>query len=321
MKKQLRLHNLKCLRFVNSTKLIFIGTVFLLQLISTTLTAQASAVKNKASESYDLTVGVITSIDNPEKDLEYIKSQGFSICQMYVSDYSQELARRVKTALEKNSITAVSLICQGPGEYSYNFYEGPLTIGLVPRPYRAERIQQLKKGIDFCKIAGIPAIQGHFGFIPEDPSNDLYEEFIVAAREVANYAKEKGILVSFETGQETPITLLRAINDIGTGNIFINYDVANLILYGKANPVDGLDIVGKHVRSLHVKDGFYPVNPRELGKEVPIGEGKVDFPKLIQKLKDMNFKGPLIIEYELSTGKMENIQKAKRYLEQLIKKP
>lgn len=318
MKKQLRLQH-----FWSSCRITMksMTILLLLPLVATVLNAQSTAVKSKTSESSDLTIGVITSIDNPEKDLEYIKSQGFNICQMYVSDYSPELANRVKTALQKNSITAVSLICQGPGDYSYTFDEGPLTIGLVPRAYRSERIKQLKQGIDFCKIAGIPAIQAHFGFIPEDPTNDLYEEFIVAAREVANYAKEKGILVSFETGQETPITLLRAIDDIGTGNVFINYDVANLILYGKANPIDGLDIVGKHVRSLHAKDGLYPTNPHQLGKEVPIGEGKVDFPKLVQKLKDINFKGPLIIEYELSTGKMENILKAKRYLEQLIKKP
>ena len=116
------------------------------------------------------------------------------------------------------------------------------------------------------------------------------------------------------------MTLLRAIEDIGTDNLGINYDTANLILYGKANPVDGLDVVGAYVRSLHAKDGFYPTNPKELGREVPIGEGKVDFPRLIRKLKDIDFKGHITIEREISGPKQtEDILKSKKFLEELIR--
>ena len=64
----------------------------------------------------------------------------------------------------------------------------------------------------------------------------------------------------------------------------MNLDTANLILYGKANPVDALDVFGRYVRGVHAKDGLYPTNGSELGREVPIGEGKVDFPILISKL-------------------------------------
>ena len=106
----------------------------------------------------------------------------------------------------------------------------------------------------------------------------------------------------------------------GTGNLGINYDTANLILYGKANPLDGLDVVGKYIKSLHAKDGFYPTNPRELGREVPIGQGKVDFPKIIRKLREMNFKGHITIEREISgPQQVEDILQSKKYLEELIK--
>jgi sugar phosphate isomerase/epimerase len=237
-----------------------------------------------------------------------------------VGEYSSKLAVRIKAALEKYALKPTSLICMGPGNYIWNFYEGPATIGLVPRELRAERITRLKQGSDFCREAGIPAVCAHFGFIPENPNDPLYKEFITAMKEVAGYVKDRGLSIYFETGQETPVTLLRAIEDIGTGNLGVNYDTANLILYGNANPVDGLDVIGKYVRSLHAKDGMYPTDPRELGKETPIGEGKVDFPRVIRKLKDLNFKGHITIEREISGPRqVEDILQSKKFLENLIK--
>lgn len=281
--------------------------------------AEKSPAKGRDA-SKDMPLGIIMGADEPEKSLARVKELGFSTCQLSVGEYSSKLAARVKKSLAKYSLKPTSLICMGPGSYVWNFYEGPLTIGLVPREMRAERITRLKKGADFCREAGIPAVHAHFGFIPENPNDVLYKEFISTMKEVAGYIKDRGLSVYFETGQETPVTLLRAIEDIGTGNLGVNYDTANLILYGKANPVDGLDVIGKYVRSLHAKDGFYPTNPRELGKEVPIGEGKVDFPRVIRRLKELNFKGHITIEREISDSRQEaDILKSKRYLENLIK--
>jgi sugar phosphate isomerase/epimerase len=89
---------------------------------------------------------------------------------------------------------------------------------------------------------------------------------------------------------------------MGLDNVGVNLDPANLVLYGKANPVDSLDVFGQYVEGMHAKDGLYPTNGRELGKEVPLGEGKVDFPVLIERLKGYGFKGPITIEREISGG-------------------
>lgn len=281
--------------------------------------AEKTSAKGRDA-SLDMPLGIIIGADNPEKELLRVKELGFTTCQLTVGEYSSKLAVRIRTTLEKLSLKPTSLICMGPGNYIWNFYEGPATIGLVPREMRAERITRLKQGTDFCREAGIPAVCAHFGFIPEDPNNPLYKEFVAAMKEVAGYVKDRGLSIYFETGQETPVTLLRAIEDIGTGNLGVNYDTANLILYGKANPVDGLDVIGKYVRSLHAKDGMYPTDPRELGKETPIGEGKVDFPKVIRKLKDLNFKGHITIEREISGPRqVEDILQSKKFLENLIK--
>jgi sugar phosphate isomerase/epimerase len=99
----------------------------------------------------------------------------------------------------------------------------------------------------------------------------------------------------------------------------VNFDLANLILYGKANPVDAIELIGPYVQGIHAKDGLWPTNPRELGEEVPIGKGKVNFPLIITRLKEMNYRGAVTIEREISgTQQAEDVRAAKAYLEKLI---
>ena len=268
--------------------------------------------------SNNILLGVISAANNPEEDLKIVRDLGFPTCQLSIDTYSPQLAMRVSASLEKYQLKATSLICMGPGTYKWNFTEGPSTIGLVPRENRPARIERLKKGIDFCKASGIPAVHAHFGFIPEDPKDVLYLEFIKTMKPIGKYALKQGIDIYFETGQETPVTLLRAIQDIGTGNLFVNYDTANLVMYGKANPSDGLKVIGKYVKALHAKDGNYPTNPNELGKEVPIPQGEVNFPEIISYLKKLDFTGNITIEYELAERNSEYILKTKKYLEKII---
>lgn len=268
--------------------------------------------------SHKILVGVIADANNPEEDLKVARDLGFKTCQLNVNEYSPELAVRVAATLKKYDITPTSLICMGPGVYKWNLTEGPSTIGLIPRENRAARVERLMHGIDFCKTAGIPAIQTHFGFIPEDPKDPSYIEFIETMKPLCEYALKNDINIYFETGQETPVTLLRAITDIGTGNLFINYDTANLVLYGKSNPLDGLKVVGKYVRSLHAKDGKYPTDPYHLGEEVSIPEGEVNFPAVIAYLKNLGFEGNIIIECEMDSSNNDYILKTKTYLENLI---
>jgi L-ribulose-5-phosphate 3-epimerase len=266
----------------------------------------------------EMTTGVISWIKDPDKDIRQIRDFGFSFFQAGVENYTPEMADGIFQACLKYEVSPLALICMGPGPYLYNPVDGPSTIGLVPREYRKERTQHLKDGIDFCKGSGFPAVFAHFGFIPENPKDVLYLEFIDIMKEIGAYALNRGINILFETGQETPVTLLRSIEAIGTGNLFVNLDVGNLLLYGKANPLDGLQVLGKYVRSLHAKDADYPTNPNELGKEYPIPEGKVDFPAIISKLKRNNFKGCIVIENELSTNSKEYLTKTRKYLENLI---
>jgi L-ribulose-5-phosphate 3-epimerase len=267
-----------------------------------------------------LRLGLIIGIGNdPDAALAKVHALGLPTCQAYYEEFPAGLAKKLTAALEKYGIEATSIVVGGPGREVWDFYEGPLTIGLVPRETRAARIAHIKKASEFAKECGVAAVQTHCGFIPENPNEVLYKETVVAMREVAEYCRRNGQNFRYETGQETPITLVRAIRDAGMDNQGVNFDLANLILYGKANPVDAIEILGPYVQGIHAKDGLWPTNPKDLGTEVAIGKGKVDFPRIIARLKEMKYAGAVTIEREISGEKqVEDVRGAKEYLEKLI---
>jgi sugar phosphate isomerase/epimerase len=282
--------------------------------------AQTSQGVSSDDGKKPLRLGLIIGIGkDPGAAMSKVHDLGLPTCQVFVDDFEPAQAGRLRQALDKHGIEATSLVVGGPGKEVYDFYQGPLTIGLVPRETRAARIAHIKNASDFAKQCGIPAVQTHCGFIPENPSDPVYKETVTAMREVAAYCKRNGQNFRYETGQETPIALVRAIQDVGLDNQGVNFDLANLILYGKANPVDAIDILAPYVQGIHAKDGLWPTNPKDLGEEVPIGKGKVDFPRIIARLKELNYRGAVTIEREISGPRqMEDVREAKAYLEKLI---
>jgi sugar phosphate isomerase/epimerase len=265
-------------------------------------------------------LGIVTGISSdPERAIKRVHDLGFPTCQIGIRSFDDAVVSKLRDAMAKYSVEVTSAIAGGPGPEIYDFYKGPVTIGLAPREYREGRIARIKQVSDFAKKAGIPGVQTHCGFIPENPNEPLYTETVNAIRTVAQYCKDNGQTFRCETGQETPITLIRAIQDVGLDNVGINFDVGNLILYGKANPVDAVELFGRHIMGIHAKDGVYPTNPKQLGREVPIGEGKVNFPALIGLLKKVGYTNPLTIEREIEGEKQtQDILASKAYLEKLI---
>lgn len=279
--------------------------------------------KNNKKMNSDITIGtIIYNWKDIEGEMKKLSDSKFTSCQINYSDaMDAEFAKKLRETADKYKIK-ITTIVGVPGHCVWNFVQGPSTIGLVPREGREAKIATYKKMIDFCKEAGVPAMHSHFGFIPEDMASEQYKNFIEVMKVLGNYAKGKGIMIYFETGQETPTTLIRAIKDIGTGNMFINCDVANLMLYGKANPVDAIRQFGPLVKDIHAKDGCYPSreDPYSLGAEKPIPEGDVDFPAIIKILKAENYKGALTIECELNASSKDYLAKTRKYLQNLIDK-
>lgn len=274
------------------------------------------------ADAVPMRLGLVTRVrkgEAPDIAVSRVKSLGFPTCQIGIQGLKLSDAKPLKSALARHGVEATAIMELGPGRMVWNFTEGPFTIGLVPAETRRARIDALKLAIDVAADAGIPALQTHLGFIPEVPGDPSFAETITAVREVALHAKGKGVWIHCETGQETPVTLLRLIETVGTGNLGVNLDTANLILYGKGNPVDAIDVIGKYVRGIHAKDGLFPSDPNDLGKEVPIGTGKVDFPTVIQRLRDLRYSGAITIEREIQGSRqVEDILASKAYLMKLI---
>jgi sugar phosphate isomerase/epimerase len=248
-------------------------------------------------------IGVLTSLKPQGSNFQYVAGFGLRVCQLCCWNpdlYTQALAQSVRKEADELGIQITSLWGGWPGPAVWDFVDGPGTLGLVPRAHRAPRIDALRKAGEFASQAGLAAVVTHLGFIPENPRDPMFGEIVEVVRDLALYYQGLGLQFWFETGQETPTTMLRLIQEAGTGNLGINLDPANLILYGKGNPIDALDVFGPWVRSIHAKDGCYPTDPMKLGEEMQIGAGRVRFPELIRRLKEVDYRGAFIIEREIS---------------------
>ncbi len=258
-----------------------------------------------------------------EKRVEFLLECGLEcvqLCSFDATEMTKENCDRVKELL-KGKLEISSFWAGWSGPQAWDFIDGVHTLGLVPETYRNMRIAELKKGADFAEMLGVEDVVTHVGYVPEQPTDPLYRGLKCAVKEVAQYCKDKGLHFCFETGQETPTTLMRLFNDVGLDNIGVNLDPANLIMYGKANPVDAIDIFGDKIRSIHVKDGDYPKGDfYKLGEERVVGEGTVNYPVFLPKLLKQGFKRYLFIEREIK-GEQQiiDMKKTVKYVKDLMK--
>lgn len=270
-------------------------------------------------------VGVIVNLyKNTDmiKEFTNLKNNGFSNCQLICWDssaFTDEKAEEINKASNECNIDITALWCGWERPAIWDFYEGPVTLGLVPETYRFVRCETIIQGANFANLLGVKDIVTHVGFIPENPTDSTYHGLISALKYICRALRSNGQNFLFETGQETPVTLLRTIEDIGLDNVGVNLDPANLLLYGKGNPVDSLKMLGKYIMGVHAKDGEYPTCGKYLGKEMPIGKGSVDFVSLISGLKNLGYHGALTIENEMGSGdELIEIIESKAYLENII---
>lgn len=257
--------------------------------------------------------------EGPRHIIKKVDSFGFKTCQVGVTDvsyYTDDVVQTLRDECEKYGVGITMVGTGPPGRIVYDFLEGPETIGLVALDTRRERADAMMEGADWAAKLGVNKVHGHLGFLPEDCQDAKYKSLIPVLREIAQHCQKNGQMFIWETGPETPTTLLRAIEDTAESNVAINFDPANLLMYGKANPVDAMDILGPYVAGVHIKDGLYPTNASDLGKETIVGEGAVDFPKILYKLREYNYDGPLIIECEFQGDRqLEGIKQARHRVE------
>jgi sugar phosphate isomerase/epimerase len=174
------------------------------------------------------------------------------------------------------------------------------TVGLVPRETRDARVAELKAIADFARELSVDRVGVHLGFVPHDRADPDYQELLGVTRGICDHCARNHQALHLETGQEPADVLIRFLDDVERDNLFVNFDPANMILYGSGEPLPALEQLGTRVRSIHCKDATWSDQPGVTwGREVPLGDGDVDFAAFLRVLERIGYDGPLTIEREI----------------------
>jgi sugar phosphate isomerase/epimerase len=262
-----------------------------------------------------------TGQEDPRKALEAVRSLGLARIQVSrLPDryYTAEGAREFEALLKQSGVRAESVVVVFAGE-SYKNQEAVLqTVGFRPAALRAERLAYARRVVDFSAAIGTKIVTFHMGVLPKDLEHPDYAAMLAAVGELASYAAAKNVTLSLETGQETGEELVRFLARKEVAQVGVNFDTANLVLYGLDRPLRALELLQKRVTSLHVKDGLPPQDPLLLGREVPLGEGRAEVRECLRLLDKAGFRGPLIIENyvwrERGTDPIEELKRARDFI-------
>lgn len=173
------------------------------------------------------------------------------------------------------------------------------TVGLVQDERRAERLGRTEKMSDFAAAIGVGICAAHIGFVPEDTQDEAYQAVVAAVQQICDYCAGNNQRFALETGQESAEALLQFIQDVDRPNLGVNFDPANMVLYGSGEPIVAMEVVKDYIISCHCKDGVWPEREGELGTETPLGQGQVGLPDYFAKLKEIGYTGPVTIEREI----------------------
>jgi L-ribulose-5-phosphate 3-epimerase len=210
--------------------------------------------------------------------------------------------------LRESRLQVTATMISFPGEDYSSIASIRDTGGLVPDSHWDARRKLTEQAVKLSAELGAKLLSTHIGFVP--PSNhDAYPSVVTRIREVAKLFGEHGLELVMETGQERAEELLQFLNDLAVRNVSVNFDPANMILYGAGDPIDAIGVLGRHIRHVHVKDGVLSRHPGvKWGDEVPFGTGQVPPKEFLEALHAVNYRGPLVIEREAGEQRMEDVR-------------
>ena len=191
------------------------------------------------------------------------------------------------------------------------------------------RVEKTKRIIDLAVEFGTKVVTTHIGVIPADKADPQYRVLLDAMTECGAYAASKGVTMAIETGPETAPVLLAFVKDIPCG-VGVNLDPANFVMVTGQDPVEAVELLGNYIVHTHAKDGVMlkkvdpraiydksfvagenPVHSADCFREVPLGEGSVDFDAYIAALRRVGFDGYLTIERETGADPIGDITRAR----------
>ena len=194
-------------------------------------------------------------------------------------------------------------------------------------------IDASKRIMDLAKELETDVVTTHIGVIPADKTCDRYKIMQAAAYELAQYADAMHAHFAIETGPEIAVTLKAFLDDLGSRGVAVNMDPANFVMVTKDDPVQAVYTLKDYIVHTHAKDGvnLKPCDPEKIYaemdhgawdsepafKEVPLGQGAVDFPKYLKALEDVGYRGFLTIEREVGGNPAADIGEAVKFLNKM----
>ncbi|WP_138753104.1 sugar phosphate isomerase/epimerase family protein [Paenibacillus sinopodophylli] len=211
--------------------------------------------------------------------------------------------------------------------------------GFQDKRSNTEKIAKSKQILDLAVELGASVVTTHIGVVPGDKNSEIYEAMHLACAELSAYAESMNAFFAIETGPETAATLKDFLDGLGTKGVSVNYDPANLVMVTGDDPVQGVYTLRDYIVHTHAKDGvrlresdprqiygslgYEPLDHEKVAeaaesgeffREVPLGEGSVDWPSYLQALVDIGYKGYLTIEREVGTNPEADIIRAVQFL-------
>ena len=193
-----------------------------------------------------------------------------------------------------------------------------LTGGIAPDHTWEENWKNIQATAALAHVLGLKLVTFHAGFLPHRQTDKNFSKMLIRLGEVADIFEHADIILGLESGQETAPVLAKLLKKLGRKNVGVNFDPANMILYGKGDPIEALGVLGDWIRQVHVKDARPTKVPGTWGEEVPAGKGKVDWPAFFATLARLKFAGPIVIEREAGTQRVEDVRVAKAVVERAL---
>lgn len=236
-----------------------------------------------------------------------IKELGLSHVQLAMGGLSDEDLRDRARQVRSAGIDITSGMIGFPGEDYASIAIIRQTGGYLPdeqwpaRKETSEHIAALGKELGFTKIST------HIGFVPVS-SDPKYKVMLERVGHVADVFAANGLELLMESGQEHAPELLQFLNDLARKNVRVNFDPANMILYGAGDPVEAVQTLGRHIAQVHIKDATLSTRPAVMwGAEVAFGSGQVPHAAFLEALHNVGYQGPLVIEREAGEQRMRDV--------------
>ncbi len=249
-------------------------------------------------------VGVFTSVDaGLGVHLDVAHELGVPTIQIHAPHQETRTEEKALAFLKRIDGYGIKLTAVFGGFAGESYADIPTveeTVGLVPANTRDERLHEMKEISDFARKLNCDVVALHLGFVSHDVESAEYQQTVDVTRELCEYVRSNGQNLHLETGQESADSLIQFITDTACDNLFVNFDPANMILYGTGEPIEALLKIGNRVRSVHCKDAKWADAPGvEWGSEVALGQGDVNLKKYLETLQHIGYFGPLTIEREI----------------------